>query len=81
MTYKERKELLAKPNWTYKEVMMYCEVKKSKAFLIMKVCKEKLNGVVLFNSHCVSRNSVLAYCGTSIEQERYVIQQLEKEQT
>ena len=81
MNYNERKELLLKPVWTYRDVMAYCEVKKSKAFLIIKECKEKLNGRVLFNEHGVKRDSVLAYNSSSIEQERYILQQLEQELT
>ena len=81
MTISERKELLSKPVWTYRDVMAYCEVKKSKAFQIIKVCKEQLNGRVLFNEHGIKRDSVLAYNSSSIERERYIIQQLEKEQT
>ena len=72
------KELLSKPNWNYKEVMEYCDCKKSKAYEIMKVCKEKFGGSVRFNTKVVSRDSVLAYCGTTIERERYVINQLDK---
>lgn len=68
-----KKELLEMPVWTYKEVMLYCNVKKSKAYEIIKTCKEKLNGSVRFNTHGVKRNSVLEYMGTSIEQEAYVL--------
>jgi len=81
MTIQERKEALATPVWDYKLVALYCGCKKSKAFEIMKKCKEELNGRVLFNEHGVKRNSVLAYLNTSVEQERYIIQQLEEEQT
>ena len=81
MTIQERKELLGKPAWDYKDVMLFTGYKKSKCFEIMKECKEKLNGKVLFNKHCVKRDSVLAWLSTSIERERYVIQQLEQENT
>ena len=80
ISIKERKELLATPIWSVREVMKYTGFKKSKAFEIMHECKEKLNGSVLFNSHCVSRNSVLSWLGTSIEVETYAIKQLEKEE-
>lgn len=79
MTIKDRQELLAKPVWSYHEVMTYCEVRKSKAFLIIKTCKEKLNGKVLFNEHGVKRNSVLAYLNTSIEEELEIIKRLQQE--
>lgn len=68
--------LLTKPCWTYKDIMAYCECKKSKAHEIMKICKEKFNGNVIFNKHVVKRNSVLEYLGTSVEQEVNVINAL-----
>ena len=79
MTLKEHTELMMCPAWTYHEVMLYCKVKKSKAFLIIKECKEKLNGKVLFEEHKVKRDSVLAYMGSSIEHERYVNKQLQEQ--
>ena len=71
-----KQELLETPAWTYKDVMLYCGVKKSKAFEIIKVCKEKLNGSVRFEKHLVKRDSVLEYMGTDIERERYVLAEL-----
>ena len=62
--------------WDYKDVMSYCGVKKSKAYEIIKVCKEKFGGSVLFNKHGVKRDSVLAYCGTDIEREGYVLKNI-----
>jgi len=72
-----RQELLLKPVWDYKDVMRYCDVKKSKAYEIIKVCKEKLNGSVRFNNHGVTRDSVLAYMNTDIERESYVAKQVD----
>lgn len=80
MTIKELRELLGNPCWNYKQVMTYCGVKKSKAFEIIKICKEHLNGKVLFDKSKVKRDSVLAYMETSIEHERYILQQLEKQE-
>ena len=77
LTIEERKRLLAMPTYTYKEVMKMTGTAKSKAFEIMKTCREKLNGKVLFNDHAITRNSLLAYLGTSIEVERVVMSQLE----
>ena len=81
LSIEERKRLLVMPTYSYKEVMQMTGTCKSKAFEIMKICKEKLNGKVLFNEHAITRNSLLAYLGSSIEQERYVIKQLEDKQT
>lgn len=82
MTIKEKRELLTKPVWNYHDVMAYCKVKKTKAFEIIKFCKENLNGEVVFREKeaVVRRDSVLEYCGSSIERERYVLKQLEEEQ-
>lgn len=67
-----KKELLGKPVWSYKDVMEYCEVKKSKAYEIIAVCKKELNGAVRFNPHGVRRDSVLKYLDTEIEREDYI---------
>ena len=80
MTLQEHTELMTNPAWTYHEVMLYCKVKKSKAFLIINECKDKLNGKVLFDKSKVKRDSVLAYMGSSIEHERYVNKQLRLEE-
>jgi hypothetical protein len=80
LSIEERKQLLAKPTWTFKDVMQYTGFAKSKSFEIMQICREKLNGKVLFNEHAITRNSLLAYLNTSIEQERYVIKQLEEKE-
>lgn len=82
MTIKEKRELLTKPVWTYKDVKAYTGFKKTKAFEIIKFCKENLNGEVVFREKeaVVRRDSVLEYCGSSIERERYVLKQLEEEE-
>lgn len=80
LSIEERKRLLAMPTYSYHEVMKLCQVKKSKAFLIMRECREKLNGRVLFNDHAITRNSLLAYMGTSWEVENHYIKQLERKQ-
>ena len=80
MTLKEQEELMLKPVWTFKEVMTYCGVKKSKAYQIIKHCKDVFHGKVMFREDevVVKRDSVLAFCGSSIEHERYVAQQMRK---
>lgn len=81
MTLQEHKKLLLKPNWTFKDVMLYTGYKKSKCFEIIAECKKSLNGEVIFEKHKVKRNSILAYCGTSLEQELLIIKKLEKQET
>lgn len=67
-----RANLLLKPHWDYLDICEYVECKKSKAYEIIKTCKEKFNGAIRFNPGCVTRDSVIAYCGSSIERELYV---------
>jgi len=81
LSVKERKEFLLKPIYDYHDVMKITGYRKSKAIEIMNECKKKYNGSVLFNSHAITRNSLLEYMGTSIEQERYVLHQLEETET
>ena len=71
-----KQELLLTPVWTYKDVMLYCNVKKSKAYEIMHICIKELGGAVRFNKHAVKRDSVLAYMGSDIEREGYVLKNI-----
>lgn len=80
LTIEERKQLLSMPTYTYHDVMKMTGTAKSKSFEIMKICREKLNGKVLFNDHAITRNSLLAYMGTSWEVENHYIKQLERKQ-
>ena len=74
----EKTELLEKPVWTYVDVMFYCNVRKSKAYEIIAICKKELNGTVRFNPHGVKRDSVLQYLGTDIERETYISKSIHK---
>lgn len=76
-----REKLLLIPNWTCKDVCFYSNSKKTKAYEIMKLAREKYNGGVSFNSQCVSRDSVLLVLGTSIEREIYILKQLKERRT
>ena len=80
LTSKEKKDLLLTPNWTCEQVMKYTGYAKSKSFQVMQECKTKLNGAVIFEKHKVKRNSVLAYMGTSLEEEMMIIKKLEKQE-
>lgn len=71
-----KQELLLTPIWNYKQVMAYTGWKKSKAYEVMKICKEKFGGAVRFNDHAVKRDSVLAYMGSDVEREAYIIKTL-----
>ena len=77
MAIYSKKDLLLMPVWNYHDVMLYCDVKKSKAYEIISICKKQLNGAVRFNPHGVKRDSVLEYLGTSIEKESYVLKHVD----
>ena len=79
MTLQERKDLLTCPNWTWRQVAKYTGYKKSKVYEIIAICKKDFNGEVIFEKHKVKRNSVLAYLGTSIEEELMIIKKLEQQ--
>ena len=71
-----RNELLLLPNWTYKDVCDFFNIKKSKAYQIMKIAREEFNGNVRFNSQAVKRDSLLLAMGTTIEREIYILNQM-----
>ena len=81
LTLDERKALLAKSAYDCRDVMKMTGYAKSKAFAVMKKCKKELNGRIFLNDHVITRSSLLAFMGTSIEQEVEIIRQLEKKQT
>ena len=70
------RELLLKPNWNYHDVCAYVGCKKSTAYKIMGIAREKYNGTLRFSSQCVKRDSVLQVLETSIERELYVLNQI-----
>ena len=72
--------LLLKPHWDYVDICVYVGCKKSKAYQIIDKCKKELGGSIRFNPHCVTRDSVIAYCGSSIERELYILNLKRKEE-
>ncbi len=75
-----KQDLLTKPHWNYLDICEYVGCKKSKAYQIIETCKKQLNGAIRFNPSCVSRDSVLAYLGTTIERETYIKECLERKE-
>lgn len=73
-----RQALLLKPIWNNENICFFAECKKTKAYEIMKVAKQKYNGKVACDSRCVKRDSVLLVMGTSIEREVYLLKILKK---
>ena len=70
--------MLLKPHWNVHDVCDYLDCKKTKAYEVMKICKKEHNGMIRFNSSCVTRDSVLTYLKTSIERELYINEELQK---
>lgn len=73
-----KKDLLSKPHWNVSDLMEYVGCKKTKAYEIMKICKKKYGGAIRFERSYITRDSVLAYLGTSIERETYVKDTIER---
>ena len=63
------KRLLLKPMWSYLDIMEYCGCKKDKAYLYMKIAREKFGGALRYEPSMVSADSVLAIFGTTRERE------------
>lgn len=64
--------MLTKSSWTYKDIMSYLDVGKTKAYEIMKMVKRYYNGAIPNLTEYVKRDSVLNYLGTDIERETYI---------
>lgn len=65
-----KKEILERPTWTYREIMLYLGVKSKTTAIRIKARAIKENGGgVPFGSKYVKTDSVLALYGTSRKQE------------
>lgn len=62
-------ELLIQPTWSYKEIMAWCHVSKTTAIKIKDRAIEINDGAVQYGSNLVKTDAVLAFYGTSREQE------------
>ena len=67
------RSLLLKPHWNYKEIMSYCDVKTTKAYEIMAICRKRYGGTIKDLPQYVKRDSVLAFLGTTAEREIEII--------
>ena len=67
--YKKTFELLIMPTWSYKEIMAWCKVSKTTAIKIKNMGIEKNNGAVPYSDHLVKTDAILAFYGTTREQE------------
>lgn len=67
-----REKLLQKPIWTIADIVFYFDVKKTKAYEIYNLAKNKYGGKVPSISNVVKRDSVLTSQKLSIERELYI---------
>lgn len=74
----ERKKLLLKPVWDYKDIMKYFDVKQTFAYSIKERAIKECDGTVRIGNQYVKTNSVLALYGTSREEELEVIKSYEE---
>ena len=62
--------LLDKPIWNYKDIKKYLGVGTTKAYKIMSICRKKYGGTIIEEPSYVARDSVLAYCHTTLAREK-----------
>ena len=73
----EKKELLSKPVWTFRDIMNYFGCSQKKAFDIKNKAIEK-GGGVSYGKHYVQSDCVLSLFGTSRQKELKVLVDEEK---
>lgn len=64
-----KKELLLKPVWDYKDIMSYLDVKHTTAYEIKQRAISECDGAVRIGTQYVKTDSVLALYGTTRKQE------------
>lgn len=74
-----KKELLLKPVWDYKDIMYYFDVKHSCAYEIKQRAIKEFDGAVKFGATYVKTDSVLALYGTNRKQELGVLKAYEND--
>lgn len=74
-----KKELLLKPVWDYKDIMNYFGVKHSQAYKLKKRAIKEHDGTVKIGATYVKTDSVLALYGTNRKQELDTIKVLEND--
>jgi len=77
MNIKEKRELLLKPCWTFKDIQNYFECSQQKAFNIKKTASEE--GSVPYGKQYVKTDVVLKLYGTSRENELKTLNVLDDE--
>lgn len=77
MLSEEKKELLLKPVWDYKDIMKYFGVKTTAAFNIKHRAQDEFDGSVRWGNGLVKTDSVLALYGTNRKQELGILKAYE----
>lgn len=75
----QKKELLLKPVWDYKDIMKYFGVKTNAAFNIKHRAQDEFDGSVKWGNGLVKTDSVLAMYGTSRKQELDILKTYEND--
>lgn len=70
--------LLFKPHWTAKNISTYTGFGLTKSYEIMAVCRKKYGGTIPDLPSCVSRESVMAYLGTTTKKEIEIFKERRK---
>lgn len=68
-----KKEIIEKPVIGYKEIMVYCDCSKSKAYDIMFTCKKKYDGMSVFDKNKITTESLMKLLGTTREKEARIL--------
>lgn len=80
MTLEEKEMYLLKPTYTAKDIMAITGCKKSWATQIMKECKDRFNGSVLYRDYVITARSFWEREGTTLE-EQYALLGIAKNAT
>lgn len=73
ISIEQKKDLLSKPVWSYKDIMDYRECSKATAISIKKRAIKEKNGGVEYGDNLVKTDSVLALYGTSRQSELEIL--------
>lgn len=68
-----KKEVIEKPVIGYKEIMVYCDCSKSKAYDILFTCKKKYDGMSAFDKNKITTESLMKLLGTTREKEARIL--------
>lgn len=72
--------LLLKPHWTAKNISSYTGYGLTKSYEIMAICRQKYNGTLKDLPDCVSRDSVMAFLGTTAKREIDLYRDLQRKE-